>query len=129
MGRMSEKGEMTMGDETQGILVDILENGIDVHRCAAARTLAQTGGAGVGAALAKALLDEDPDVRTDAAASLGTIQDLAQAGALMENLIGDPEADVKKEAIRALVAMRYAPVLPLLRKLGRQYRTSAADKP
>ncbi len=97
---------------------EILEGGADVHRCAAARALASVGGPQSVAILTKSLLDEDPDVRTDAAEALCALGDPASAPALMENLIGDPESDVKKAVIRALVAMRYAPVLPVLRKLA-----------
>lgn len=99
------------------VLSEILGNGVDVHRCAAARALGKIASPGANEILVKSLLDEDPDVRVDAASSLGSLNDPSCAEALMENLIGDPESDVKKTAISALVAFRYEPVLPLLRKL------------
>jgi len=88
-----------------------------VHRCAAARTLGILQGPVAIAALTGALLDEDPDVRVDAAGALAVIQDSDTAAKLMESLIGDPEADVKMAALTALVDMRYAPVVDLLRAL------------
>ncbi len=105
-------------------LSDVLENGIDVHRCAAARALGTMGATGAKDVLIKALLDEDADVRTDAAAALGELNDPSSAEKLMENLLGDPESYVKKAAIAALVKMRYAPVVPYLRALT----TSRSDE-
>jgi HEAT repeat protein len=99
-------------------LTHLLGEGIDVHRCAAARALGVIGGPEATTHLVEALLDEDPDVRVDAADALAVIEDKATADKLMENLTGDPEGDVKKAAISALVAMRHAPLLPLLRSLA-----------
>jgi len=99
-------------------LSDILKDGIDVHRCAAARALGVLQGPQATGVLTEALLDEDPDVRVDAATALAGIQDSATAEKLMENLVGDPEGDVKKAAITALVAMRHAAIVPLLRALA-----------
>jgi HEAT repeat protein len=45
------------------VLSEILLEGVDVHRCAAARALGQIGDPQSADALQKALLDEDPDVR------------------------------------------------------------------
>ncbi len=95
----------------------ILSDGIDVHRCAAARGLGVLKTPEATEKLVAALLDEDPDVRVDAATALAAINDPATAAKLMDNLIGDPESDVKKAAISALVAMRHAPVVPLLKAL------------
>ena len=99
-------------------LTNILADGIDVHRCAAARALGSMGLPESTGPLIKALLDEDPDVRTDAAAALGEINDPATAAKLMENLLGDPDSDVKRAAIKALIAMRHEPLVPILRKLA-----------
>jgi HEAT repeat protein len=107
------------------VLSEILLEGVDVHRCAAARALGQIADQRSAGALQKALLDEDPDVRADAASALGEIAahgstgDCAAdyAGALMENLLGDPECDVKKAAIAALVEMDHRPLIPVLHSL------------
>jgi HEAT repeat protein len=107
------------------VLSEILLEGVDVHRCAAARALGQIGDPQSADALQKALLDEDPDVRADAASALGgiAVQDCAgdyaedYAGALMENLLHDPDVDVKQAAITALVKMRHRPLIPVLHSL------------
>jgi HEAT repeat protein len=117
-GKSNERDRMANDPEVERVLGAILKNGIDVHRCAAARALGQLPGSAP--VLRQALLDEDEDVRTDAAAALCRIGDPATAEALMENLVSDPECDVKKEALQALVAMRHQPVIGLLRKLARE---------
>ncbi len=99
-------------------LVEILQGGIDVHRCAAARALGQVSQPETTAALVAALLDEDPDVRVDAATALGQVCDPQTARKLMDNLIGDPDSEVKKAVIPALVAMKFTPILPILRLLA-----------
>ncbi len=107
-----------MKTQARDRLTEILGDGLDVHRCAAARALGAMGMQESSGPLASALLDEDPDVRVDAATALGELNDPATAGNLMENLVGDPDGGVKRAAIKTLVAMRYEPVLPLLRKLA-----------
>jgi len=106
-----------MKHDAEKTLTEILTSGMDVHRCAAARALGATASDAARDTLIKALLDEDPDVRVDAATSLVRLADPASADQLMENLIGDPESEVKKQAIRALVAMRHDAALPILRQL------------
>lgn len=99
-------------------LSEILGEGIDVHRCAAAQALGAIKAPQTASILVKSLLDEDPDVRVDAATALGQFNDLSSAQPLMENLVGDPEADVKVAAIKALTAMRFMPLVPHLKKLA-----------
>lgn len=106
-----------MNSRVRAVLAGIVESGVDVHRCAAARALGLVGGPGATAVLGKALRDEDPDVRTDAAQALGDLGDPEAAHLLMENLVGDPDPDVKKAALEALIAFGHSPVVPLLRKL------------
>ncbi len=98
-------------------LSDQLRDGVDVHRCAAARALGKIADPDTVEVLCQALLDEDPDVRTDAAAALGNLADAQSAEKLMDNLIGDPCCDVKISAIEALVRLRYEPVIPWLKRL------------
>jgi len=107
-----------MKTEARDKITEILAEGIDVHRCAAARALGSMGLPESAEPLVKALLDEDPDVRVDAANALRELGDPATAEKLMENLRGDPESDVKRAAIKALIEMRYEPVVPLLHKLA-----------
>ncbi len=106
-----------MKTEISDKLVSLLKDGADVHRCAAAQALGNFNLPNVTEALVAALLDDDPDVRVDAANALLQINDPATAQKLMDNLLGDPDADVKKAAIKALVAMKFDPVVPYLRAL------------
>lgn len=98
-------------------LCAILSEGIDVHQCAAAKALHRIGDARATPALTEALLDEDQDVRTDAAVALVGRTEARACRQLLENLIGDPCGEVKLSAIDALVAARYEPVVPWLRQL------------
>ena len=95
----------------------VLGAGIDSHRCLAAQALGRIGGEGAVEALIEALLDEDEDVRTDAAAALSRLADRRAGKQLLENLLGDPCGDVKTAAVEALVRLRYAEVIPWLRRL------------
>ncbi len=105
--------------KTCAVLCEILADGVDIHRCAAARALGKFTANGQAAqTLTAALLDEDADVRTDAAVALGRLGDPANAPALLENLVGDPDGDVKKAALKVLIDMCHAPVLPSLRALA-----------
>ena len=76
-------------------LTELLQSGVDVHRCAAASALGCLGDPRSVEILIEALLDEDPDVRTDAAAALAERPDSRAVDQLMENLVGDPCAEVK----------------------------------
>ena len=97
----------------------VLREGIDVHRCLAARALGRIGRAEDVDTLVAALLDEDEDVRTDAAAALARSAPRAAGEQLLENLLGDPCSSVKLNAIDALVAMRHPEVASWLRRLVR----------
>ncbi len=114
----SKQNGFVMKSQATQKLVEILKDGIDVHRCAAARALGQVSQSDTTAALVAALMDEDPDVRVDAATALGQVKDPKTARKLMDNLIGDPDSEVKKAVIPALVAMKFTPVLPILRLLA-----------
>jgi len=107
--------------EVSSVLSKILLDGVDVHRCAAARALGRIADPRSIDALKKALLDEDPDVRADVADALGGVAPEGDAEgcaeALMDNLLHDPDTDVKKAAIATLVRMRHGPLSPVLRRL------------
>ena len=85
-----ETVRMTKSD-VSNVLSEILLEGVDVHRCAAARALGKIADPGSVDALKKALLDQDPDVRADVAGALGEIAPEGGtegcAEALMENLL------------------------------------------
>lgn len=98
-------------------LSEILRDGLDHHRVAAAQALGRIGDAACTDPLVHALRDEDEDVRIDAATALGVIGDLAAGEALLDNLVNDPSPEVKKVALDALIACRFQPVVPCLEKL------------
>lgn len=98
-------------------LSDILENGVDIHRCAAAQGLSQISYPGTAAAFEKALLDEDEDVRADVVAGLVKIADPKTGDAVLENLLGDPSPEVKLAAIELLAEIDHKEALPWLMKL------------
>lgn len=98
-------------------LCQILRQGIDVHRCLAAKALGRMGEPAAVDALTQALLDEDEDVRADAAEALGRLADRRACKPLLENLIGDPSFDVKSNAVTALVDLKDPEVTPWLRRI------------
>jgi HEAT repeat protein len=107
------------GDAVCQILCAVLRDGIDIHRCQAARALGQIGDAGAAATLIDALIDEDEDVRADVAAALVRMTPGEAAGPLLESLIGDPAADVKAAAIEGLARLNHEEAAPWLRQLVR----------
>lgn len=98
-------------------LADILSDGMDVHRCLAAKALGRIGSETSVGPLVGALMDEDEDVRTDAAEALRAIGDPAAADQLFKNLLGDPCTEVKLSAIDALAALQDRRVIPWLRRM------------
>ena len=98
-------------------LSDTLLNGIDIHRCVAARALGDIAWPGSADVLAKALLDEDEDVRTDAMNALVRLGDPEYASDVLESLLGDPCPEVKLAAIEMLGNVNYADAVPWLLKL------------
>ncbi len=99
------------------MLENILSEGIDIHRCLAAKALGEIGDKSSTPTLIAGLLDEDEDVRSDAAEALRHFADPISADQLLENLLGDPCTEVKLAAIDILAALGDARVVPWLRKL------------
>jgi len=93
----------------------VLREGVDIHRCLAAQALGHLPHHDSVKTLLAALLDEDEDVRTDAAGSLARLAPPEASEQLLESLVGDPCMGVKLSAIDALVRMRQAEVVPWLR--------------
>ena len=106
-------------DEVCRVLAEVLRDGIDIHRCAAAQALGRLGDAGAREPLLAALLDEDEDVRYDAADALLRLNDPRAASQLLENLIGDPNGNVKGIAIKALARFGHIEVVDWLRRIVR----------
>lgn len=104
-------------EDVRRVLCGILLEGIDIHRVQAAQALGKIGDVEAVDTLIKALLDEDEDVRTDAATALATIGDTKANKQLLENLIGDPCAEVKMSAMKALSQSRDPEVSPWLHKI------------
>ncbi|MCP5073196.1 MAG: hypothetical protein GY947_07855 [Rhodobacteraceae bacterium] len=98
-------------------LHDIVNEGIDVHRCLAAKALGRIGATESAPTLINALLDEDEDVRTDAAEALRHLAAPQACDQLLENLLGDPCTEVKLAAIQTLAKLQDQRVVPWLRRL------------
>ena len=99
-------------------LCKVLREGSDVQRTYAARALGRIGDTNATGALINALLDEDEDVRSEAAEALACLRDRAANHQLLENLIGDPCLQVKLNAIDALTATGEEKVIPWLLRLA-----------
>lgn len=98
-------------------LETVLNEGVDVHRCLAAKALGQINATKSVKSLIKALLDEDEDVRSDAAEALLKLADPKSGHQLMENLVGDPCTEVKLMAIATLAKLGDQSVIPWLRRM------------
>jgi HEAT repeat protein len=107
----------TVKGDVCSILCDVLLGGIDIHRTLAAQALGKIGGDEAVDALIKALLDEDEDVRTDAATALVELADPKANKQLLENLIGDPCPEVKLAAMTALAASKNDETIPWLLRI------------
>ena len=107
------------GNNVFETLCQITREGMDIHRCIAARALGRIGDDAASETLIAALMDEDEDVRADAAAALAGIGDPGAEKQLLENFIGDPCRDVKLSAIDALAKIGSTEVVPLLRRVVR----------
>lgn len=97
-----------------------LETGNDVIRTGAVRAMIAQAATDdrVRSALLDRLLDEDPDVRTDAMEGLVFCARPEDADIIRRSLQGDPVREVKHAAIRILTHLGDAASIPLLRKLA-----------
>lgn len=101
------------------LILDHLASGNDVIRTGAVRAAAALAidDDRVRVALLSALLDEDPDVRTDAMDALVYCARPEDAETLRRSLLGDPVREVKHAAIRALTRLNDTASIPIIRKL------------
>lgn len=100
-------------------IVRFLSDGHDeVIRCAAARALGAIGSRRAAPPLVHALLDEDPDVRTDAMTALVRCAQDEDAEAILRSLEGDPVKEVKTTAIEALTVLKNKGAISLLCRLA-----------
>jgi len=91
-----------------------------LSRCCAVRALERVDGCEDESRkrLVEALLDPDPDVRTDAALSLGRMRAAEATQALLYNLENDPDGEVRVAVVQALSGIgSQAAVEPLIRCL------------
>ena len=109
--------DVDQASEACRALGGVLREGIDIHRCEAAQALGRIDRPAAVRALVDALLDEDEDVRTDAAGALARLAPIEAGRQLLENLLGDPCAGVKLAAIEALTRLRHPELAPWLRRL------------
>ena len=91
----------------------------DLIRCAAARALGALGDESAAPALAGALMDEDPDVRSDSMAALVHRARPQDAAAIRRSLQSDPVGEVKTAAIQALCRLEDEASIALLRALAK----------
>ena len=112
-----EEVDMAVVDEPKVVIGTHLREGDEVIRCVAAKALGALGGSESGPALVAALLDEDPDVRTDAMEALVTCARPEDGDAILRSLAGDPVKEVKLFAIEALARLEDRAAIPLLRAL------------
>lgn len=90
----------------------------EVIRCAALRAFAANAPDDIARrALLDALIDPDPDIRTDALDRLSRMARPEDCDALRASLEGDPVREVKIAAIEALGNLRDSAAIPLLRRL------------
>lgn len=115
-----DRGTMSSPPEAFEILVRHLCRGDEVIRCAAAKALGKLADSKAAPALIQALLDEDPDVRTDVMESLIVCARPDDGSAIVRSLAGDPVKEVKIFAIRALAHLNDHTSLPLIRRLAKE---------
>ncbi|SHF36249.1 HEAT repeat [Litoreibacter ascidiaceicola] len=101
------------------LILEHLSNGNEVIRTGAVRAVAAIGlhDNRVHDALLASLLDEDPDVRTDAMDALVLCGKPEEVDTLRLSLCGDPVREVKHAAIQALAKLNDAASIPIFRQL------------
>ena len=117
---MTHNPQGSRGDETDpvGVIAPHLAASEEPIRCAAARALGAIGDESAAPALIGALTDTDPDVRSDAMTALVRCARPGDAAAIRRSLTGDPVAEVKIAAIRALCRLEDRDSIDVLRALS-----------
>ncbi|MDA7966745.1 HEAT repeat domain-containing protein [Ruegeria sp.] len=108
--------DTALRDEATSLFSELAKSDYDVIRLRAVQALAAIG-AKNNPALIEALLDDDEDVRQDAARALGALGVQQAAPQLLENLIHDPCGEVKLACVTALGALNSDAATPCLRTL------------
>jgi len=95
---------LTMSQKVTNSLLNYLENGNEVDRCYAAKTLGNLKTREASNALVNRLRDDDIDVCIDAITALGKIKDSSVIPALLESLEKDPDGEVKLAVTESLAS-------------------------
>ncbi|WP_172677877.1 HEAT repeat domain-containing protein [Ruegeria sp. 6PALISEP08] len=113
---MNIHSDTSLRDEATSLFSEYAKSDFDVIRLRAVQALTAIG-AGDNSALVEALLDDDEDVRQDAAQALGVLGVKEAAPQLLENLIHDPCGEVKLACVTSLAALKAEDAAPYLRTL------------
>ncbi len=113
---MNMHSDTALRDEATSLFSDYAKSEYDVIRLRAIQALSAIGAAN-SPALVEALLDDDEDVRQDAAQALGALGVQDAAPQLLENLIHDPCGEVKLACVTALAELKSEDAAPYLRTL------------
>ncbi|WP_170756515.1 HEAT repeat domain-containing protein [Ruegeria lacuscaerulensis] len=113
---MNMHSDTALRDEATSLFSDYAKSEYDVIRLRAIQALSAIGAAN-SPALVEALLDDDEDVRQDAAQALGALGINDAAPQLLENLIHDPCGEVKLACVTALAELKSKDAAPYLRTL------------
>ena len=112
--------------DAAAVIARHLQSEDEVTRCLAAKALGiiggnigeNTGGDIAADALVAALMDPDPDVRSDAMEALVACARPRDAAQLRRSLVGDPVQEVKVAALRALARLGDRESIALIRRLA-----------
>ncbi len=110
----------TMTSKVTTSLLNYLENGNEVDRCYAAKTLGNLKIKEATKALLERIKDEDVDVCIDAISALGKIKELSALPVLLESLEKDPDSDVKLAVTESLAHYQSKEAIDTLLKLAEE---------
>lgn len=99
------------------LFAKLAQSEFEVVRLGAVQALRDTGGASQADVLIAALMDEDEDVRQDAAQALGILGIVRAIPQLLDNLQNDPDGDVKLACVISLGQLGAARAVAPLRAL------------
>ena len=107
-----------MSHKVTSSLLNYLENGDEVDRCYAAKTLGNLKVKEATQALLERIRDEDIDVCIDAITALGKIKESSAIPVLLESLEKDPDGDVKLAVTESLAHYKSDDAIDILLKLA-----------
>ena len=110
----------TMSNQVTNSLLNYLENGNEVDRCYAAKTLGNLKVKEATKALLERIKDDDIDVCIDAISALGKIKEPSALPLLLESLEKDPDSDVKLAVTESLAHYQSKEAIDTLLKLAEE---------